>query len=228
VAPERIAAAAPKTIELKPAVGTPKVLGFPRVTKGRGVLRPNQMASKTPSSLVLPTAKGVASIKPKQVAIEAPKIPGFHPTSENLSVMDQQRSSRVRKSGDVLSPDKGQLVLFVPRIASDRVVVVRDEMNKVLDSVGAKAGMPLVRQYRLDPGTYELSIKGFADVTVTIKSGKVATIQLSQDRVSVTNKRSSDWEPIIDDLKARGSDIGLRDISSVTKVLKFTAELPGR
>src|SRR5918994_2188122 len=54
-----------------------------------------------------------------------------------------------------LPSGKGALVLFVPRVASDRIVVVRDEMGRLLDFADAKSGLPLLRQYRLDPGIYQ-------------------------------------------------------------------------
>ena len=80
-------------------------------------------------------------------------------------------------------------MLYIPLVASDRVVVVQSESGKTARFCEAKAGLPFLRQYRLDVGTYQLNLKGFADVTVNIKAGKTATLQLSQDRVSVTHKK---------------------------------------
>jgi hypothetical protein len=234
VAPEHTVAEASKTLDqpTQVAADAPKILGLPIATTGPVILRPKQIAIKTPSILGLPATKAkntnATALKPREVAAAAPKMLGFHAASESLSVIDRTRSASVREDWDVLPPDKGGLVLFIPRVVSDRAVVVRDEMGKLLDSVYAKAGAPLLRQFRLDPGTYELNLEGFADVAVTIRSGKLATIELSQDRVTVTNKRSPDWKPVIDNPKAGGSNIGSQDISSATRVLRFTAELPGR
>jgi hypothetical protein len=125
-----------------------------------------------------------------------------------------------------MPPNKGALVLYIPRVASDRVVVVRDEGGRSLDSVQAKAGFPFLRQYRLDVGTYQLNLKGFADVAVNIKAGKIATLQLSQDKISVTHKTPPGLELTEAGLEAYGPDIGPQDISSAEKTLYFAAELP--
>lgn len=124
----------------------------------------------------------------------------------------------------MLPPNKGALVLFVPRVASDRVVVVRDEVGKLLDFIDAKPGLPLLRQYRLDPGTYELNLKGFASVTVSVKAGKIATIHLSQTGLSVTRKLPHKEQLTKDGFQDPNNEP--QHISSAEKILYFTAELP--
>lgn len=173
------------------------------------------------------TKPELVAVAPKQVAAEAAKTTALPPASANLSAVLPVPPSPFRDDWFVLPPNKGALVLFVPRVASDRIVVVRDEMRRLLDFVEAKSGLPLLRQYRLDPGTYELNLEGFADVVVSVKTGKIATIQLSQNGVSVTNKLPKELQPGEGGLEAYGPDIGPQNISSAEKILYFTAELPG-
>jgi hypothetical protein len=193
------------------------------------VLTSREIAVAAPGTLGFPRSSAhLAAVSVREIAGKAPNILGFHSASANLSPVPLDSSLEIKEPWDVLPPDKGALFLFVPSVALDRVVIVRDEIGRVLDSIDAKSGSPLLRQYRLDPGTYELNLKGFAAVVVTIKSGKRATIQLSQSGVSVSYKRSQTWEPLVGPLRDSGSEIGPRSISSAEKVLNFTAELPGR
>jgi len=201
--PERIAAATTKTVIL------PKVKPAERVAA-----EPTRTVTLPPAR---PAEKGIA---------EGVKTVTLPPASSHLSAVLSEPSTKE----DWLSvpPNKGALVLFIPRIVSDRVVVVRDEGGRPLDSVQAKAGLPFLRQYRLDVGTYQLNLKGFADVAVNIKAGKIATLQLSQDKVSVTHKTPPGLVLTEAGLEAYGPDIGPQDISSAEKTLYFAAELPQR
>src|SRR5215211_5599599 len=203
LSPERIAAATTKTVIL------PKVKPAERVAA-----EPTRTATLPPAT---PAETGIA---------EAVKTVTLPPASSHLSAVLSEPSTKQ----DWLSvpPNKGALVLYIPRIASDRVVVVRDEGGRPLDSVQAKAGLPFLRQYRLDVGTYQLNLKGFADVAVNIKAGKIATLQLSQDKVSVSHKTPLGLVLTEAGLEAYGPDIGPQDISSAEKTLYFAAELPQR
>jgi hypothetical protein len=184
--------------------------------------RPAVRSATEPAKTVsLPPARPTAKL-----AHEAVKTVILQPASSHLSAV----LSGPVSNEDWLSvpPNKGALVLYIPRVASDRVVVVRDEGGTPLDSVQAKAGRPFLRQYRLDVGTYQLSLKGFADVAVNIKAGKIATLQLSQEKVSVTHKTPQALKLTEAGLEAYGPDIGPQDISSAEKTLYFAAELPQR
>jgi hypothetical protein len=193
------------------------------------VLTSREIAAAAPNTLGFPRSSAIlAAVSVREIAGTAPNILGFPSASASLSPVPLDSSLELKEPWDVLPPDKGALFLFVPSVAADRVVVVRDEIGRVLDSIDAKSGSPLLRQYRLDPGTYELNLKGFAAVVVTIKSGKRATIQLSQSGVNVSYKRSQTWDPLVGPLRDSGSDIGPRNISPAENVLNFTAELPGR
>jgi hypothetical protein len=144
---------------------------------------PKQLATNAPHILGLPAASAnPGAVASKRVASKAPKTLGFHVASANLSAVPSVPSSTLKEDWYLLPP------LFVPRVASDRIVVVRDEMGKLLDFVDAKSGLPLLRQFRVDPGTYELNLKGFASLAVSVKAGKIITNELSQAGLSVTRK----------------------------------------
>lgn len=212
---------APKQI----AAEAPTILGFPAATVNLVGVAPKQIAAKAPKILNSPaTSANLKAVAPKQVATEAPKILGFHVAIANLSAVPRVPFSPLKEDWYLVPPNKGALVLFVPRVASDRIVVVRDEMGKLLDFVDAKSGMPLLRQYRLDPGTYELNLKGFASVAVSVKAGKIATIQLSQTGLSVTRKLPHKEQLTKGGLQDANNDP--QHISSAEKILYFTAELP--
>jgi hypothetical protein len=217
---ERIAAEPVKRVivpsarpAVRPAAEPPKTAFLP---PARPAVR---AAAKPPKTAILPPAR-----PPEKLAAEAVKTVTLPPASSHLSAVLSEPAS----NEDWLSvpPNKGALVLYIPRVTSDRVVVVRDEGGRSLDSVQAKAGRPFLRQYRLDVGTYQLNLKGFADVAVHIKAGKIATLQLSQEKVSVTHKTPQALTLTEAGLGAYGPDIGPQDISSAEKTLYFAAELP--
>jgi hypothetical protein len=206
----------PETVHLP----TERIAAKPEKTAIVPPTRPAvRAAAEPPKTVTLPPARPA-----EKLAAEAVKTVTLPPASSHLSAVLSGPAS----NEDWLSvpPNKGALVLYIPRVASDRVVVVRDEGGRPLDSVQAKAGLPFLRQYRLDVGTYQLNLKGFADVTVHIKAGKIATLQLSQEKVSVTHKTPQALKLTEAGLEAYGPDIGPQDISSAEKTLYFAAELP--
>src|SRR5215208_1628238 len=220
--PERIAAATTKTVILPKVKPAERVAAEPTRTVTLPPARPAEhRVAEEPKIITLPPArpaeKGIA---------EAVKTVTLPPASSHLSAVLSEPSTKEEWLS--VPPNKGALVLFIPRIVSNRVVVVRDEGGRPLDSVQAKAGLPFLRQYRLDVGTYQLNLKGFADVAVNIKAGKIATLQLSQDKVSVTHKTPPGLVLTEAGLEAYGPDIGPQDISSAEKTLYFAAELPQR
>jgi hypothetical protein len=217
---ERIAAERTKTVILPPA--RPAQRAAAEAPKA-AILPPARPAEKLVAEAVKTATLPPARPAEKLVA-EAVKTATLPPASSHLSAVLSGPTSKE----DWLSvpSNKGALVLYIPRVASERVVVVRDEGGRPLDSVQAKAGLPFLRQYRLDVGTYQLNLKGFADVAVNIKAGKIATLQLSQDKVSVTHKAPQGLKLTEAGLEAYGPDIGPQDISSAEKTLYFAAELP--
>jgi hypothetical protein len=215
VAPKQITAEAPKTF------------GLPKGNPNLAAVASKQLATNAPNILGFPAASAnPGAVASKRVANEAPKTLGFHVASANLSAVPSVPSSPPKEDWYLVPPNKGALVLFVPRVASNRVVVVRDEIGKLLDFVDAKSGLPLLRQYRLDPGTYELNLRGFASVTASVKSGKITIIQLSQTGLSVTRKLPPKEHLTRDGLQDPNNEP--QQISSVEKILYFTAELPSR
>jgi hypothetical protein len=222
LSPERIAAASTKTV-IHPKVQPAERVGAePTKTVTLPPARPaEQRLAEAPKNITLLPARPAEKGVPDTV-----KTVTLPPASSHLSAVLSEPSTKE----DWLSVplNKGALVLYIPRIVSDRVVVVRDEGGRPLDSVHAKAGLPFLRQYRLDVGTYQLNLKGFADVAVNIKAGKIATLQLSQDKVSVTHKTPPGLVLTEAGLEAYGPDIGPQDISSAEKTLYFAAELPQR
>jgi len=222
LSPERIAAATTKTVILPKVKPAERVAAEPTRTATLPPARPaEQRVAEAPKIVTVPPARPA-----EQRIAEAPNVITLPPASSHLSAVLSEPST----NQDWLSvpPNKGALVLYIPRIVSDRVVVVRDEGGRPLDSVQAKAGLPFLRQYRLDVGTYQLNLKGFADVAVNIKAGKIATLQLTQDKVSVTHKTPQGLKLTEAGLEAFGPDIGPQDISSAEKTLYFAAELPQR
>jgi hypothetical protein len=192
----------------------------------KAVILPPARPAEKPVAEVVKTATLPPARPAEKLVAEPVKTVTLPPASSHLSAV---LSGPISKEDWLSVPsNKGALVLYIPRVASNRVVVVRDEGGRPLDSVQAKAGLPFLRQYRLDVGTYQLNLKGFADVAVNIKAGKIATLQLSQDKVSVTHKTPHGLKLTEAGLEAYGPDIGPQDISSAEKTLYFAAELPQR
>jgi hypothetical protein len=208
----------PQTVDLP----TERTAAEPAKTVILPAARPaEKFVAEGPKNVTLPPSRPA-----EKIVAEATKTLILPPASTHLSAVLSVPT--FKEDWRSVPPNKGTLVLYIPRVASDRVVVVRDESGKPLDSVEAKAGLPFLRQYRLDVGTYQLNLKGFADVAVNIMAGKIATLQLSQDRVSVTHKKPQMLESTEAAAEAYGPDIGPQDISSAEKTLYFAAELPPR
>jgi hypothetical protein len=219
---QRVAAEVTKTVILPPPRPAEQVAAEATKTVILPPPRPaEQVAAVATKPVILPPPRPA-----EQGAAEKTKTVFLPPASSHLTAVLSVPTSK--EDWFSVPPNKGALVLFIPRVASDRVVVVRDEIGRPLDSVEAKAGLPFLRQYRLDVGTYQLNLEGFADVAVNIKAGKIATLQLSQDKVSVTHKTPQALQLREGGLEAYGPDIGPQDITSAEKTLYFAAELPQR
>ena len=137
-----------------------------------------------------------------------------------------------------IPPNQGGLVLIIDSDVS--LVTIRDENGKTLDVTKWPIGLPFVRQYRVNPGTYQIRLRGpIGGVSVVTKPAILTYLRLSTYKDGLINPgiQISAWQEtptkhVADTIRAAfdrgigGATINLGVLKAPSNVLMINTEPP--
>jgi hypothetical protein len=90
--------------------------------------------------------------------------------------------------------DQSAIAVLWTAAPEDQNFSIKDAKGQLLDSAFWKADSPLVKQYRLAPGRYEMSFNGAVPIQVDLQPGQITPIKLDWKKDGI----QIDTKPVID------------------------------